>query len=235
MALDELPRAARGDADRFVVVAGRAARGIGVAEPEAIFGGNIVGDIGEGRGALVRGNDEVGIVAVVAHDIPRRHQLAGDDIVGDIEHAAHQGLVAFDDFGLLLGAHGRHALHHEAALRPGRHDDGVLHHLRFHQRQDLGTEILLAVGPADAAARDLAGAQMHAFHARRIDEDLAERPRQRKELDLAARQLHREIRLRRAVGLALEIIGAQRFLDQPQEAAQDAVFIETLDLDPDPG
>src|SRR5581483_6577397 len=57
VALDQLPGAARGNADGLVVVAGRAARGEGVAEPEAVFGGNPVGDVGEGGGALVRGDD----------------------------------------------------------------------------------------------------------------------------------------------------------------------------------
>src|SRR3712207_8646508 len=35
-----LPRAARGDAHRLVVVAGRAAGGEGVAEPEVVLGGD---------------------------------------------------------------------------------------------------------------------------------------------------------------------------------------------------
>src|SRR5581483_8012833 len=99
-----------------------------------------------------------------------------------------------------------------------------------HQRQDLGAEIFFAIGPTNAAARDLAGAQMHALHARRIDIDLAKWAREREEIDLAARQLHREIRLGRAVRLALEVVGAQRLLDETQEAAQDAVLVEAFDL-----
>ena len=66
-------------------------------------------------------------------------------------------------------------LRHEAALGADRHDDGVLDLLRLHQAQHLGAEILRPVGPADAAARHLAEAQMHALDARRIDEDLVER------------------------------------------------------------
>ena len=65
--LHRLPRAARGDAHRLVVVARRAAGGERVAEPEAVLDRDLVGDVGEGRGALVGGDDEVGVVAVVAH------------------------------------------------------------------------------------------------------------------------------------------------------------------------
>ena len=73
MALDRFPGAARGDAHLLVVVAGRAAGGEGVAEPEAVGVGDVVGDVGEGRGALVGGDHEIGIVAVVAHDVGGRH------------------------------------------------------------------------------------------------------------------------------------------------------------------
>ncbi len=69
-------------------------------------------------------------------------------------------------------------LRHEAALGADRHDHRVLDLLRLHQAQNLGAEILRPVGPADAAARHLAEAQMHALDPRRIDEDFVERPRQ---------------------------------------------------------
>ena len=69
VALDRLPGAARGDAHHLVVVAGRAAGGEGVAQPELVLDRNAVGDVGEGRGALVGGDDEIGIVIVVPHDI----------------------------------------------------------------------------------------------------------------------------------------------------------------------
>ena len=81
---------------------------------------------------------------------------------------------------------------HEAALGADRHDHGVLDLLRLDQAEDFGAEILRPVGPADAAARDLAEAQVHAFDARRIDEDLVERPRQRQAVDLAAVELDRD-------------------------------------------
>ena len=74
----------------------------------------------------------------------------------------------------------------EAALGADRHDDGVLHHLRLHQAQHLGAEVLAPVGPAHAAARDLAAAQVHALDSGRVDEDLEERPRQRQARHLRA-------------------------------------------------
>ncbi|CAH0326415.1 hypothetical protein SRABI128_05320 [Microbacterium sp. Bi128] len=47
VALDRLPRAAGGDAHGLVVVADGAAGGEGVAEPEPVFAGQSVGDVGE--------------------------------------------------------------------------------------------------------------------------------------------------------------------------------------------
>ena len=64
--LDRFPRALGGDAHRLVVVAHRAAGGEGVTQPEPVGLGDVVGDVGEGGGALVRGDDEVGVVAVPA-------------------------------------------------------------------------------------------------------------------------------------------------------------------------
>ena len=74
--LDGLPGAAGGDAHALVVVAGGAAGGEGVAEPEAVADGHVVGDVRERRGALVRGDHEVGVVLVVADHVGRRDDLA---------------------------------------------------------------------------------------------------------------------------------------------------------------
>ena len=71
------------------------------------------------------------------------------------------------------------ALQDEAALRAVRHDDRVLDPLRLHQAEDLGAVVLLAVGPADAAAGDHAAAQVDRLHLRRIHEDLEQRERLR--------------------------------------------------------
>lgn len=69
---DTLPRALGGDAHGLVVVAHRTAGGEGVAQPEAVGLGDVVGDVGEGRGALVGGHHQIGVVAVAAHHPLRR-------------------------------------------------------------------------------------------------------------------------------------------------------------------
>jgi hypothetical protein len=86
--------------------------------------------------------------------------------------------------------------------------------------RDLGAEVLAPVGPADAAARDAPSAQMNAFHARAVDEDLDQRPRRGKLVDGAAVDLEGDPLL------VLPVVGAQRAAHGIEEAAQDAVFIE---------
>ena len=231
VALDRFPGAARGDAHLLVVVAGRAAGGEGVAEPEAVVLGNLVGDVGEGGGALVGGDHEIGIVVVVAHDVVGRdHALVAAEIVGEVEQRRDEQLVGRGAFRLhrLARALGQE-FRHEAALGADRHDDGVLDLLRLDQAENLGAEILRPVGPADAAARDLAEAQMHALDPRRIDENLVERPRQRQAVELAAGELDRDQRLRLPVRVELIEIGAHRRLHRVDEVAQDAVLVEAFD------
>ncbi len=124
----------------------------------------------------------------------------------------------------------RHLLRHEATLGADRHDHRVLHLLRFHQAEDLGAEVLRPVGPADAAARHLAEAQVHAFDPRRIDEDLVERARQRQIGDLAALELDRDQRAGLPFLVGLEEIGADRRLHRIDEVTQDAVLVEALHI-----
>ena len=94
VALDALPGTARRDAERLVVVALRAARGERVAEPEAVLDRDRVGRVGERGGALVGGDDEVRIVLVEGAHARRADDLAADDVVGHVEHAADQRRVA---------------------------------------------------------------------------------------------------------------------------------------------
>ena len=102
-----------------------------------------------------------------------------DQVVGDVEQAAEVVLVAGDPLlhVRLAVRSGGCALQHEPALRADRHDDDVLHHLRLDEAEHLGAEILRPVGPAQAAARDLAAAQVHALEAHRVHEDLEHRLR----------------------------------------------------------
>ncbi len=89
-----LPAAARRDAHVLVVVAGGAAGREGIAEPEPVLLGDRIGDVGELGRALVGGDDQVGVVAVVAHDARRGHDLAADDVVRHVEQRADERAVA---------------------------------------------------------------------------------------------------------------------------------------------
>ncbi len=171
MALDEFPGAARGDADRLVVVAGRTARGKGVAEPEPVLLGDRIRMVGEAGGTLVGGDDEIGIVAVVSDDFGRRHDAVtprpiGHDIVGEVQEPADEDPVAFDGLVGKAAGCGRRLLDDKAALGPDRDDDRVLDRLGLHQPENFGAKILSAIGPADAAARHPAGPHMHGFDPR---------------------------------------------------------------------
>ena len=104
--------------------------------------------------------------------------------------------VALDDLLPERLAVGGRLLDDEAALGADRDDDGVLHHLRLHQPEDLGAEVLAAVRPADASARHLAAAQVDALGARRVDPDLEQRARAAAGRGRARVELEREVGLR---------------------------------------
>ena len=153
------------------------------------------------------------------------------DRVGHVEQAAHECPVALDD---LLEqrraiAAGRWPLDDEASLGADGDDDGVLDRLRLHQPEHLGAEVLAPVRPADAAAGDPAAAQVHGLDARRVDEDLEHRPRLGQVGNEVGIELERQVRLRLAGGVRLEVVRAQHGADDAQEAAQDPVLVEALD------
>ena len=74
--LHRFPCPARGDPHLLVIVSGGSSRGECVTQPETPLHRDAVGDIGEGGGALVRGDDEVGVILVATHDA-RRVEPAG--------------------------------------------------------------------------------------------------------------------------------------------------------------
>ena len=100
MALYRLPGAARGDCHFLVVIAGRAARGEGVVEPEVVLGRDLIGDIGKAGGAFVGGNHQVRIVTVAADGALGRHRLPVLQTVGEVEEARDEALVDPDAFRL---------------------------------------------------------------------------------------------------------------------------------------
>ena len=186
--LHRLPRSARSDAHCLVVVSLRPAGCERVAQPEAVVGRDGVRQIRELRRALVGGDDEIRVIAVVAPGLRRRHDLAGRvAVVGEVEHAGHERSVAVDALGQAGVPIGRvgHPLGDESALGAHRHDDRVLDHLRLDQPEDLGAEVLAAVRPPDAATGDQPEAQVHALDPWRVHPDLEPRPRLRKVRQLA--------------------------------------------------
>ena len=118
VALDRLPRAARGDAHRLVVVARRAARRERVAEPEAVLAADRVRVVGERRRALVGGDDEIRIVGVVPLHLRRRHDPVADAVVGEVEQPAQVVLVAGDALLHVRVAVGRRRARASARSRP---------------------------------------------------------------------------------------------------------------------
>ena len=176
---DRFPGAAGGDAHLLVVVALGTAGGERVAQPVLVPEGDLVGDVGEGRGPLVRRHHQVRVVAVEPDHAHRRNHQVADDVVGDVEHRADEHLVAGQHLGLVGVAVGRigQPLADEPALRARRHDDRVLHLLRLDQAEHLRAEVLGPLRPAQTAARDRAEAQVHRLKPRRVHEDLELGPR----------------------------------------------------------
>ena len=120
------------------------------------------------------------------------NDLTADDVVGEIEERLHEPAVTIDALGphsVTIGLISGRPLDHEPTLRSGRHDDGVLHHLRLHQTEHLGTEVLRTVAPANPAACDAPTAQMDALDLRRTHEDLELGPREWEEGDRVRAQL----------------------------------------------
>ena len=185
---DRLPRTLGGDTHGFVVVADRPAGRERVTQPESVRLRDVVGDVGEGGGAFVRRHHQVRVVAVAPNDFRWRADLSGRvvDVVGDVEQAGDEQLVAGDALGAAGLAVGggiaggqRGPLEDESALGAHRHDDGVLDRLRLDQAQDFGAEVVSTVRPAQATAGHRSEPQVHAFDPGRVDEDLVFGARQR--------------------------------------------------------
>ena len=216
--LDGLPRAAGGDAHRLVVVARRAARGEGVAEPEAVLLRDRVRDVGERRRALVGRDDEVRVVVVVADDVGRRHDLAAGDRVGDVEQAAHERAVALDDLReerLAVAACGGR-LTTKPPLAPTGTMTAFLTVCAF-----ISPRISVRKSSRRSDQRippraTLPPRRCTASTPRRVDEDLGERPRLGQVGDQVGVELQREVRLRLPVGVGLEVV---RPHDRPDRRA----------------
>ena len=183
VALDRLPGAAGGDAHGLVVVAGRAAGGEGVAEPEAVARRRPRWRCRRTSRCPCRRRPRgrcrrrrAGPRRRAARPRPPTRLSVMSSSAGDERPVAGDAL---GQPGVAVHGRVRQLLGDEAALGADRHDDGVLHHLRLDQAEDLGAEVLAPVGPAQPAAGDLAEAQVHALDPRRVHPDLELRPRRR--------------------------------------------------------
>ena len=148
------------------------------------------------------------------------HDRAVDQVVGDVEQRADVGHVRLLD----RLAVDRRALDDEPALGAGRDDDRVLGQLGAHQPVDLGA-VVHPVRVADAAARDLAAAQVDPLELLRVDVDLVLRRRHRDRRDVGRAELERG----RAPPL-LERARAQGGVDRAELVAQDPVVVDRRDL-----
>ena len=232
MPLDGLPGAPGRNAHDLVVIACRAARGEGVAQPEAVGFSHPVGDVGEGRRALVGGDDEIGIVPVMDHHaLGMDHLAVGGQVVGNVQKTLEEGRIGAHP----LGPHGIGAaalgqlLGIESALGAHGDDDGVLDLLGLYQTQDLGAEIITTVGPSQAAPGDRAEPQMDALHMGRPDEDLAIGLGQGQVGQFRGSDLEADIGFGCAVRAWLIVVCALDGADQQGDASQNPVLIQTFD------
>ena len=231
--LDGLPSTACGDAHCLVVVADGAAGCEGVAQPEAALQADCVCGVGECCGALIRCDHQVVVVSVACYNTLGADNGLGavstnGEVVGDVQQGADEdlvGLAALGDpcvaihcgVGQLLGV--------EATLRAGGDNDSVLHHLCLDQAQNLGAEVVTAVGPAQATTCDATEAQVNTLNARGVDENLELGAGQGCEVDLLRCHLECEC------GAVSQVcVGAQDSVNYLAEGAQVAVSVQGGDL-----
>src|SRR3546814_572232 len=173
MALHADPGPPGSDSHFLVVIAMAAAAREGIAQPEVLLQRNGIGEIGKARRPLVRRNDEIRVSAVMNSHTLRVHDLAICYIVSDRKQRPNEYLITllpFGEPGIAVHAGIGQQFGQEAAFGPGWNDDGVLHALRLHQSQYLGTEIVTPVGPAQTTPRHCAG-QVNTLDTWGIDPD----------------------------------------------------------------
>ncbi len=169
---DGFPGTPGGDAQRLVVVPAAATRGEGVAEPVAGRRRHLVGEVGEACGALVRRDHQVAVRLVPADQARPADGDTVDPVVHERQQRPHELRVTGPgQRGQLVGVR-RWTPQDEAALGAVRHDDGVLDPLGLHQAENLGAQVLLAVGPPDAAPGQPRPAKMQRVEPPGTDEGL---------------------------------------------------------------
>jgi len=109
----------------------------------------------------------------------------------------------------------------EAAFCALWHDDDVLDHLGGGEVKNFAA-VILAVGPADAAARDVGAAEVDAFNLAVVDVDLVLEPGLGHHLDLGCEHLERDVMLD-PVG-SVEVCADGRF-DQVEQRAEQPILV----------
>ena len=241
MALYRYPAAARGNPHRLMVVTDRPATGKGIAQPEATLESDGIGNVGESGRALVRRDNEIGVITVADHDAVGMHDLVFDQIVGDRQKAADEDAIAFGALcqpSIAIGSRIGQALRIKTALRTRRHNHRIFHPLGLHQAKDFGAEIIAPVRPAQPTSGNRPGPQMDTFDTRRIDENLTPGQRRRQARHLRAVQLERQ----RLMRCGRKGVGPQTGLHHRLHQPKDAILVSCsnfgqalLDLIIDPG
>ncbi|MNY15279.1 hypothetical protein D3C86_1484830 [compost metagenome] len=190
--------------------------------------GKAIRRIGEGCGSLVGGDNEIRIVAIEPQCVGRRHDGVLNDIVGDGQQGADIGLIglAAGIEDLVAGAAGGQALREEAALGANGNDHCVLDLLRLDETEHFRAVILAPIRPAQTATCDVAEAQMHTFDLGSVNEDFAEGAGVGQAIKMFGIELERQNVTRRAIGILLEVVGAQRCVDGVDVTSEGAVLIE---------
>ena len=225
--LDRLPGTSGRDAHRLVVVAHRASRCEGVAEPEPVFGRDLVREVGERGGALVCRDNEVGIVTVSPDNAPRSDDAAAHPVVRDIEQRRHElavGRLSLREPCLPVNRRIGKFTSEEPTLCAHRHDDRVLHLLGLDEPEHLRAKILGPIAPAQASPGDRAESHVHPLDPRGVRPDLEHRLGERHIRDRPGIDLECEGLPRSAI--LCEVVRAKGRPNRSEEGPEDTVVVE---------
>ena len=221
--LHGFPRALGGDAHALsVVVTDGAARRERVAKPVAVVGGKCRWAMSEKVAVpLSAATTRYGSSPSQRITSHRRLYTIVDDVVGDVEQTAQEGLCrpSTPTLAHAGSVRGGSFFGKKPPFAPTGTMMAFLTCCAFTRSSTSGAEIVATIGPAQAAARDGAEAQVHAFYIRRGHPDFAIRLRRRQVFEITARNLERHVRLERAVGVLLVEVGAQDVGDEPARCA----------------
>ena len=96
----------------------------------------------------------------MTHNVRGRNDFALNHVVGEIQQAAQEGLIARHTFlhgGLAVTGRWR-GFQNESTFGADWHNHRVFHHLCLYQAQYFGAEIFRSIRPAQTAARHFATA-----------------------------------------------------------------------------